>query len=336
MIEKRTGKVDEKVGRREMMAAGAGLVAGMSAAGRAGASEVRSPGAERQPGRPASRESGHFILGLNTSTLRGHKLSLVEEIEIAAKAGYRGLEPWVSELEQHAAAGKSLENVGKQLRDAGISVESAIGFFEWIVDDEGRRRKALETARRNMALVRKIGGKRLAAPPVGATNTPMPDLLRVAERYRALLEIGDEMGVVPEVEVWGFSKTLGRLGEAALVAIEAHHPAACILPDVYHLHRGGSDFEGVKLLSPRAIHVFHFNDYLRSPAREQLTDEHRVFPGDGIAPLKALVRDLDEGGFDVMLSLELFNRQYWKMDPLTVARTGFEKMEALVQSVLGR
>jgi len=31
-----------------------------------------------------------------------------------------------------------------------------------------------------------------------------------------------------------------------------------------------------------------------------------------------------------MLSLELFNRQYWKEDPLTVARTGLQKMKALV------
>ena len=122
---------------------------------------------------------------------------------------------------------------------------------------------------------------------------------------------GDRIGVVPEVEVWGFSRTLGRLGEAALVAMEAIIPSACILPDVYHLHRGGSGLGGVKLLSPRAIHVFHFNDYPAEPPREKLTDADRVYPGDGVAPLEALLRDLAEGGFQVMLSLELFNRQYW-------------------------
>ena len=55
----------------------------------------------------------------------------------------------------------------------------------------------------------------------------------------ALLELGDEVGVVPEVELWGGSKTLHRLGEAALVAIESGHKSACILPDVYHLYKGG-------------------------------------------------------------------------------------------------
>jgi 2-keto-myo-inositol isomerase len=36
----------------------------------------------------------------------------------------------------------------------------------------------------------------------------------------------------------------------------------------------------------------------------------------------------------VMLSLEVFNRDYWRQDPLTVARTGLEKMKALIQSSL--
>ncbi len=319
--------------RREMLAAGTAILAA-GAAGARGAIEQEPQGVADGRATPRSgRGSGKFLLGLNTSTLRGHKLTIVEEIAIAAKAGYRGMEPWVEELERHAAAGKSLEDVGKQLRDAGISVESAIGFFEWIVDDPARRTKALEQARRSMELVAKVGGKRLAAPPVGATNQPMPDLLRVAERYRALLELGDQTGVVPQVEVWGFSRTLGRLGEAALVAMEAHHVEACILPDVYHLYRGGSGLGGVKLLGARAIHVFHFNDYPAEPTREELKDEHRVYPGDGVAPLQRLVRDLDEGGFQVMLSLELFNRQYWSQDPLTVARTGFEKLNALVQSI---
>ena len=293
--------------------------------------------------RPARRKTGlrtrrvptyasdQFLFGLNTSTIRGQKLSIVEEVALAAKVGYQGMEPWIDELEKYAQSGGSLEDLGKRLGDAGISVESAIGFFDWIVDDPARRRKGLEAARRSMDLVRRIGGKRLAAPPVGATEQPMTDLLKVADRYRSLLELGDQIGVVPQVEVWGFSQTLGRLGEAAHVAIEAGHPKACILPDVYHLHRGGSNLTGIKLLGPSAIHVFHFNDYPADPPREKLTDADRVYPGDGVAPLKPLLRDLSAGGFRVMLSLELFNRKYWNQNPLTVVKTGLEKMKALFQ-----
>ncbi len=297
-----------------------------------GGAEPASDSARQAPEvRPQTEEiAGHFRLGLNTSTIRGQKLPIVEEIAIAQKAGYHALEPWIDELERYKAEGGSLEDLGKRLRDAQITVESAIGFFDWVVDDKEQRRRGFESARRAMDLVRRIGGKRLAAPPAGATGIAMTNLLAIAERYRALLELGDTMQVVPQVEVWGGSKTLSRLGEAACVAVAADHPKACILADVYHLYRGGSGFGGINLLGGRSIHVFHFNDYPADPPREKTTDAHRVFPGDGVAPLKSLLHDLAAGGFQVTLSLELFNRSYWAQDPFVVARTGLEKMKSLL------
>jgi 2-keto-myo-inositol isomerase len=289
---------------------------------------------------PATARAGEgaagepFIYGLNTSTIRGQNLPIADVVEVAAKAGYTGLEPWIRELDRHVKEGGSLKDLGKRIADLGLRVESVIGFFEWVVDDDDRRRKGFEEARRNLAMVREIGGKRLAAPPVGATDKAGIDLLKIAERYRALLELGDAEGVVPQVEVWGPSKTLGRLGEAALVAIESGHPRACILPDVYHLYKGGSPPSGLALLGPSAVHVLHMNDYPADPPRSTITDAQRVYPGDGVAPLGPMLRTLRDIGFRGMLSLELFNRDYWKQDPLTVARTGLEKMRAAVRGGL--
>jgi sugar phosphate isomerase/epimerase len=99
---------------------------------------------------------------------------------------------------------------------------------------------------------------------------------------------------------------------------------------VYHLFKGGSGFTGVKLLGPATIGVFHMNDYPAAPQRPQITDAYRVYPGDGVAPLKELLRDLIHIGYTGALSLELFNRDYWKQDALLVARTGLEKMKAVV------
>ena len=59
------------------------------------------------------------------------------------------------------------------------------------------------------------------------------------------------------------------------------------------------------------MHVFHINDYPAKPERKEITDAHRVFPGDGVAPLDVLFRTLTDIGFRGMLSLELFNREYW-------------------------
>jgi sugar phosphate isomerase/epimerase len=285
---------------------------------------------------PKAAADEPFGYCLNTSTIMGQKLPLVEELTLASKVGYQAVEPWVREIDDHVKAGGSLKDLGKRVRDLGLSVESVIGFFEWVVDDDSRRQKALDEAKRNMEMIREIGGKRLAAPPVGATDRADLDLNRIAERYRALLELGDTMGVVPQVEVWGFSKTLGRLGEAALVAIESGHRSACILADVYHLYKGGSSVAGLRLLNGASMHVLHFNDYPASPPRDKITDASRVYPGDGVAPLADVIRNLNDIGYRGVLSLELFNRDYWKLDALTVLRTGLEKMKTVVRTALAK
>jgi sugar phosphate isomerase/epimerase len=300
----------------------------LAAAGAAAAAPLLSgtPRAKAAEAKPAIRYC------LNTATIQGQKVPVEREVEIAAQAGYQGFEPWIGELEKYVEGGGSLKDLGKRVRDHGMTVESAIGFAEWIVDDDARRKKGLENARRAMDLVQQIGGKRIAAPPAGATDQADRNLYKAAERYRALLELGERMGVTPMVELWGFSKCLHRLGETALVAIESHHPRACVLADVYHVYKGGSSFETLKLLGPDALQVFHMNDYPADPPRATITDAHRVYPGDGVAPLRQMMRDLRRLGFRGVLSLELFNRDYWKQDALAVARTGLEKMKKVVQA----
>lgn len=304
--------------RREWL--GAAAVGVMAASGLA-AAETKE--------RPANEPFGYC---LNTSTIRSEKLGIADKVDIAGKAGYHAIEPWLNEIEQYVKDGGNLKDLDKRIRSHGLSVESAIAFDEWIVDDDGRRQKGLDGLRRHMEIVRDIGGKRIAAPPVGATNQTDLDLRKAAERYRVILELGAQTGVVPQVELWGFSKSLSRLGEVMFVALESGHAQACVLLDIYHLHKGGSGYGGLKLLNGAALHVIHANDYPAQPPRAEITDAHRIFPGDGVAPWKAVLRDLKAIGFRGMLSLELFNREYWKQDAATVARLGLEKMRAVVRS----
>jgi sugar phosphate isomerase/epimerase len=283
-----------------------------------------------------------FGFCLNTSTVRdkdGHSRPITELIDVAAKAGYAALEPWTSELEAYQKSGGTLKELRKRISDAGLVVPDVIGFSEWIVEDAARRKKGLEQAKRDMEWAAEIGSAHVAAPPVGATGgtskrddpkftQPVIDLVAAADRYHALLEIGVKMGVTPIVEVWGFSRTLRRLGEALLVAVECGDSRGCVLPDVYHLYKGGSGFTGLPLLSAQAIGIFHVNDYPKiSP--DKITDADRVYPGDGIAPLRDVFATLRKMNYAGFVSLELFNKDYWKRDPHEVAKTGLAKVKAV-------
>jgi sugar phosphate isomerase/epimerase len=126
------------------------------------------------------------------------------------------------------------------------------------------------------------------------------------------------------------------MSQIAYVLVEAAHPEACGLLDIFHIFKGGSGFAGVRIFNGAALHVLHVNDYPAGSTREKVSDADRVYPGDGAAPIVTLFRDLHAIGYSGMLSLELFNAGYWKQDALKVARTGREKIQALVQRAVGK
>ncbi len=187
-----------------------------------------------------------------------------------------------------------------------------------------------------MGLLAALGGAHIACPPIGAHKPEhaQPGLHEIAERYRAILDLGVQTGVTPLLELWGFSKTLSRLSEVLYVAAEAAHPKACLLLDSYHLYKGGSTYQAIRLIDGGVLPVFHINDYPASPPREQIDDSFRVYPGDGVAPLSDLFRTLKSIGFRGFLSVELFNETYWKQPAEQVARRSIEKTREAVRRAL--
>jgi hypothetical protein len=111
--------------RRDFIAATAATL-GVAAA-------VKSAPAAAASDKPASP----FRYCLNTSTIRecmyqGKKVDILADIEVASKAGYTGIEPWIGELDRYTKEGGSLPDLKKRIADAGLTVESAIGFAAFL------------------------------------------------------------------------------------------------------------------------------------------------------------------------------------------------------------
>lgn len=264
-----------------------------------------------------------FEIALNTSTLRGYQLPIEEQIRVAAEAGYQGLEPWLSDIDAFTARGGTLPDLRRRLADAGLRVVGAIAFWKWADEDPAVRSQGLELARREMGTLAAIGGTCAAAPPFG--NVAAVSLDAFAERYAALCEAGRAAGVVPLLELWGHAPRLSTLAEVLYVAAASGRADARLLLDVYHLYKGGSAFDSLRLLSGSAIGLFHVNDYPAQPPRAEIQDRHRVWPGHGVAPLAEIAGTLRQIGYGGFLSVELFNPDYWRGDPLATARTGLER-----------
>jgi sugar phosphate isomerase/epimerase len=275
-----------------------------------------------------------FKFCLNMSTIRGQELDAAAEIEVAGKAGYDAIEPWFRKLNEYLEKGGKVEDLKKRIDDHGLTVESAIGFAKWVVNDPAERAAGLEEAKRDMALIARLGGERIAAPPAGVPAGEVISLDDAADRYRSLLELGDEMGVIPQVEMWGGNPTIGTVEKALYVAIKSGHPKACFLGDVYHTYKGGCGFDSLLLMGPGALQNYHMNDYPADPPRETIKDADRVFPGDGIAPVTQVIQNFIAVGAYPSLSLELFNPTYWAMPADECAKIGLEKMKGAVAKAM--
>ncbi len=273
---------------------------------------------------------GGFKYCLNTATIRGQRLPLAKIVQIAAETGYDAVEPWLDEVERAVAGGETYASIRRMFEDRRLACPSLIAFPHWIVDDRNRRKKGIDEARRAMEVCAEIGSGAIAAPPAGATSGPPVALDAAAERYARLLEIGAEYGVVPQLELWGFSRTLGRLSEAIYVAVQSGRPDATLLLDVFHLYKGGSGFDTLHLIHAGNMRVFHVNDYPARPSRETVSDRDRVYPGDGIAPWKTILAALRQTGFRGYLSVELFNRAYWQQPAEQTAAAALRRTKAVV------
>ena len=294
------------------MAAGGGLLA-------AGCLSTDAQSAQRC-------SCGRFAL--NPATIRGYKLELRDQVKWAIAAGYDGIEPWLADVQKAKDRGE-LGDIRKMCADGNLKIVDGIGFAHWSLPDDAARAKGMEEMKRDMALMAELDCPYIAAPPFGlqkpgSPHVPIADFI---PRYRAVLELGDKMGVTPVLEFWGHSANLSRLNEALFVASASGHPKAAVLADVYHMYRGGSEYEGLRFLSPSTLPILHMNDFPAQPAREKMTDADRVWPGDGIAPWRGIFAALDDAGADPWLSIEVFNPNYWKSTPAATAAEGFRKLK---------
>ena len=267
-----------------------------------------------------------YRYALNPATIRGYKLGIVEQIEVASTAGYQGIEPWLADVEVFSRSGGRLGDLRQRIGDRGLQVAGAIAFWKWADADAATRAQALELARREMDTLAALGATCAAAPPFG--NLAAVSLDACAEAYARLCDVGQAAGVAPLLELWGHAPKLSRLAEVLYVAAASARPDARILLDVYHLYKGGNAFDSLRLLSGAAIGLFHVNDYPAQPPRADIGDQHRVWPGDGVAPLRDIATMLRTVGYDGFLSVELFNPDYWRSDALATARVGLAKTRA--------
>lgn len=263
-----------------------------------------------QPGQTNPSHNLPFRVSLNTSTLMAYQLPVDRQIELIAAAGFDGTELWMRDIQAYLEKGCTRADLKEKLAAGNLVLENIIGFSQWCNDDAEERKKALEQLRQEMEIIADLGGPYIATPVMGLQALDPSKMDEYAARYRAILDLGDETGVTPLLELWGMG-ALHRVSDCAQITIATGHPKAAMLLDIYHVHRGGNTWNTVDVLNGHRLPVIHMNDYPATPAFSELTDADRVLPGEGSCPFDTVIPKLYKAGFRGGFSVELFNPGYW-------------------------
>jgi len=109
----------------------------------------------------------------------------------------------------------------------------------------------------------------------------------------------------------------------------AEVPNGGILLDVFHFYRGGSTLIDLQHIPVEKILLAHLSD-APEMALDKLKDADRVFPGEGVIPLRDILQVINEKGYQGYFSLELLNPTYCEDVPYRIAQLGIKSVKKLL------
>ena len=267
-------------------------------------------------------------IGLHAFTLKGAPVPRV--IELAAQAGFRGVELRLADLEAYPAAGGTPRALARALGEAGLCLIRIAFPLGWQGSEDQDRRERFEGIRRAL----EWGGASSAETVGGPLAIQRMDARRAAADLRELAALAGAAGLRLSMEFLGFAETWKDLRSAWTLVEQAGTGNVDLLLDTFHLYRGGTELADLRLLPADRVALVHITDAPAVP-RETLEDAARLLPGHGGLDIRGMLRAIHAHGYRGWYSLEVLGPAAWDRDPAEVAREGAETLRATLAGALG-
>ncbi len=263
-------------------------------------------------------------LGFNGATTMTSDLET--DIRIAGQAGYEVLEITATKLDAFLKT-RSFADARRLIDDAGLKTH-AINSIEKINFGDAEGRAAVMARTRQLCEY----ARALDCPWIVAVPGPAPEgtsweaiCAETVASLRAMSDIAAPYGVKLAFEFLGFPWCSVRTAAQGWEIVKTTDRANVdMVIDTCHFYAGGSTLESIRAIDSKKLAIFHINDVERM-RKDEITDANRLFPGDGVIPLHAIIAAVRAIGYDGVASVEIFRPEYWQRDPLSVAEEAREK-----------
>ena len=272
-------------------------------------------------------------LALNGATTM--RADLATDLRAAEIAGFDYLEIWASKLRDYLKENSTadLKNLFAQHHLQPLSINS----IEHITFRDSDAYESIKQQCRELSqIASEIGCPYVVVVP-GRTPaggaTPFEVMEESVRVLNELCDIAEKFDVSLAFEFLGQADcSVQTLDLAHEIVRIADRKNLGLVIDSFHFYAGGSTIEMIEAMDQRLLFVFHINDAEDRP-REELNDSHRLLPGLGILPLRAIVAAFGRIGYDRVASVEIFRPQYWEMDPVELAKQAYTATTDVLSAV---
>lgn len=262
-----------------------------------------------------------MYLSLNSVLLSG-RVKWPEFAKLAARVGYPGTDVMLNPaMEAGAAATRKLFS---NLKIRPAIIDFPVEFRK----DDAAFRASLPKLEPAAAFAAAIGCRRMITYIMPSSNTPKDELRRTykqrfTESAKILAQHNVRLGLeflgplhlrkmFPHEFIWRMNDMLAFAKECG--------PNVGLLLDSWHWHHAGATTQDIiNAGKERIVHV-HFNDAPKLPP-DQIRDDQRLMPGEGVINLVGFLRALQTIGYTDALSVEVFGRAK-NMTPEDAAKLG--------------
>lgn len=248
-------------------------------------------------------------------------------LQAAKEHGFTHVELDIGKVEDHIAKyGKAA--LTRSLIDNAITVVSLNAIENYPILTEKEMIKSLHRCAEVIELSNSLDCNTVVVNPneVGVNRSGM--MPRFDEFMIRTARIAEERNVRVGFEYVSYDDRVVNSLSQSFNGLTKWNGGIGLVLDVFHMYRSGEKINEISPRDWRTLWIFHINDAPNIPI-PQVRDSDRVMPLEGIINLPEYVSQLHAIGFDGPVSVELFNKNYWEIDPDQVvenARISLKKL----------
>ena len=258
---------------------------------------------------------------------------LRNRVEAAAAAGYTGL-GLVHQDFVHNAKAIGYPAMTRMFDDHGI-VDVELEFLgDWF--ETGEKKAASDRIRKDLL----EAAYELRARDIkcaGEMWTNQCDVSKMGDAFASVCVDAQKIGATIAMEILPMSNV--RTLETARAIVErADQPNGGLCLDIWHLVRGGIDFEKIKALPATMINSVELDDAAAELKGTLWEDTlfHRLYPGEGSFDCPAFIDAVEQAGFRSFYGVEVINEVYRKLPLREQAERSFKGTMAQFATVADR